>query len=129
MHRFPILETFNSIYVLCYQILDTPIQLIIWIAESERTFTTSREAFKRVASCQVQPEDVFSGSVSIVVRPDWTAGSDACCGGKADTTVTEVSPVQGLRAVSFRELMLSRVEDVRLPSIAVQKIEELSSMS
>ena len=72
----------------------------------------------------------------VVVRPDWTAGTGARCGRKADTAVTEAPSVQlglqGLRAVSFHEfltLLLSPFEGVRLSSIAVQKIEELGSVT
>ena len=67
----------------------------------------------------------------MVVRPDWTAGTGARCGRKADTAVTEAPFVQGPRAVSFHEfltLLLSPFDGVRLSSIAVQKIEELGSV-
>ena len=57
-------------------------------------------------------------------------GNDACCGPKADATVTKASSVQRRRPVSFPEfLMLQLFHFVGLPSIAVQKIEELGSMS
>ena len=72
----------------------------------------------------------------MVVRPDWTAGTGARCGRKADTTVTETPSVQlgiqGPRAVSFLKfltLLLFPFEGVGLSSIAVQKIEELGSVT
>ena len=130
VHRYPILGTLNSIYVPWHQILDTPIQFMIWIAESERTFTTGRKAFIRLPSCIAQPEYVFLRSASSrVLRADWMENG-ACCGAKADGTVTKASPVQRLHTISLLlMLLLSPFEDLRLPSIAVKKIEELCSMS